>query len=186
MPNEIQQIKDTLATHQHSGSDGSSKIALLDWKIIARNTLPVAATSLVMDNIPSRSFLRVLIQYGARSTTGNVLLRMNNDSAGNYTFIEETTASARVSQTEIDIIDAAATSLGYFHTIDIVNIPGLVKSITAESIARITAASTAQTHFTIKGTWVNTTAAITRLDVISSTSATFPVGTSIVVLGVNF
>lgn len=184
--NKIDDLELRFQSHQHTGYDGSQRLALLDWKLIARNTLAVAATSLVMDLIPSKSFMRVFIQYGAKTGSSNNYIRFNNDSGSNYTFIEETTATARTSRTEIDLIDAASNALGYFHIIDIVNYPSLVKSITAESIARITSAATAQSHLTVEGTWVNTTAAITRIDLISSGVATFPVGTSIAVFGVNF
>ena len=185
MPRDTQELERIFNNHQHRGFDGSQLLALLDWKLIARNTLPVAATSLVMDGIPTRTFIRVFIQHGAKSGVGNNFLRFNNDSGSNYTFIDEG-GTARTSRAEIDLIDAANNSLGYFYTIDVVNIFGSVKVMKCESLARITSAATAQSFQEIRGTWVNTTANITRVDLISSNSQTFPANSSIAIYGSNF
>src|SRR3990167_3232677 len=159
MPSELQEARETLRSHQHDGVD-SEILRNIDFNLIARTSLGAAATSIILDGIPPRKFLRILIAHGAKSGNGNSLLRFNNDSAGNYTFIENGTGTARVSQTSIDLIDGANNSLGYFYVIDIVNVSNLVKAVHVDSIARITSAGTAQTRHRIYGTWVNTTAQI--------------------------
>lgn len=110
------------------------------------------------------------------------MLRFNGDASGNYTFIENGNGTARVSQTSIDLIDAANNSLGYFYVIDIVNVFNLVKAVRADSIARITAAGTSQTRHRVYGTWVNTLAQITRIDLVASAN-NLPSGTEISVFG---
>ena len=177
----IRNIEQILRGHQHDGI-GTDKLRNQDFNLIARTSLPATATSIVLDGIPAKKFLRVLIEHSAKSGAGNNFLRFNNDSAGNYTFIENGNNTARASQTEIDLIDGANNSLGYFYIIDIVNVFNLVKSVHAQSVARITGAGTAQTRHRIYGTWVNTTANITRIDLVASAN-NLPAGTTISVFG---
>ena len=180
-----EELEKVFKFHQHSGSDLSLQLALLDWKLLARTSLAVAAGSIVLDNIPPRRFLRILIEHSAKSGNGNSLLRFNNDSAGNYTFIENGNNTARTSQTEIDLLDGANNSLGYLYVIDIVNVFNLVKAVHADSIARITSAATAQTRHRIYGNWVSTTANITRCDLVASAN-NLPANTIMSVWGSNF
>mgnify|MGYP007031186021 CR=1 FL=1 len=179
---QIDQLKQIVFSHQHAGFDFTEKLRTQDFNLIAQTSLPAAATSIILDGIPPRIFLRILIEHDAKSGNGNNFLRFNNDSGANYTFIENGNNTARTSRTEIDLIDAANNSLGYLHIIDVVNIYNLVKAVHADSIARITAASTAQTRHRTTGTWVSTTASITRVDLVASAS-NLPAGTSIRVYG---
>lgn len=177
---------DQFRTHQHSGYDGSQRIALLDWKEIGRTELAVAATSLTLLNLSARRFMRALIQFDAKSGASDNYIRFNGDSAANYTFIDDINAIARTSQAQIDISDGANVADGYFVIMDIVNVSGLVKCTDVVSIRRITAASTVQTRSRVAGTWINTSAAINRIDLISSNTQTYPIGTQMVVYGCNF
>lgn len=177
----LSEIEQILATHQHDGTF-TQKLRNQNFNIIARTSLPAAATSVTLDGVPPRKFLRVLIEHDAKSGNGDNYLRFNNDSGSNYTFIENGNGTARTSQGQIDLIDGANNSLGYFYIIDIVNVYDIEKAIHADSIARITAAGTAQTRHRIYGTWVNTTAQITRIDLIASAN-NLPANTAIHVFG---
>lgn len=182
MPLTLEQIAQILKSHQHSGEDFTEKLRTQDFNLIARNSLPAAASSVVLDGIPNRKFLRVLIEHDAKSGNGNNFLRFNGVSSASYTFIEDGNGVARTSQTEIDLIDGANNSLGYFSIIDIVNVLNLVKSVYAVSVARITAAGTAQTRHRVYGNFVNTSAQITRIDLVASAN-NLPANTSISVYG---
>ena len=182
MPESLSQIEFILKNHKHTGEDFTQKLRNQDFNLIARTSLGATATSIILDGIPTKKFLRILIDHDAKSGNGNSLLRFNGDSGNNYTFIENGTGTARTSQSSIDLIDAANNSLGYFYIIDIVNVFNLVKSVHASSVARITSAATNQTRHRITGTWVNTSALITRIDLVASAN-NLPANTSIFVYG---
>ena len=183
MPEPLQQIRQILAQHQHSGADGSQKLRTQDFNLIARTELSVAGTTLTLDGIPPKKFFRVLIEHDAKSGNGDNYLRFNGDASGNnYTFIENGNDTARTSQNQIDLIDGNSDSLGYFYIIDICNVFNLVKSVHAQSIARITSAATAQTRHRIYGSWVNTSASISRIDLAASAN-NLPANTAIHVFG---
>ncbi len=180
--NKLEQIDFILKTHTHSGEDFTTKLRNQDFNLIARTSLSAAATSIILDNIPTKKFLRILIAHDAKSGNGNSLLRFNNDSGNNYTFIEDGNGTARTSQSSIDLIDGVNNSLGYFYIIDVINVFNLVKAVSAHSVARITSAGTAQTRHRIHGTWVNITSQITRIDLVASAN-NLPANTSIDVFG---
>ena len=180
--NKLDSIELLLKTHKHASFDLTTPLTNLDFNLIARTSLGAAASSIVLDGISPRRFLRILIEHDAKSGNGNSLLRFNNDAAGNYTFIENGNNTARTSQTSVDLLDGANNSLGYFYIIDVINIFNLVKAVRADAVARIGAASTAQTRHRITGTWVNTTALITRVDLVASAN-NLPSGTTLSIYG---
>jgi len=177
----LKQLAFIVKSHQHDGSN-TEKLRNQDFNLIAQSFLPVAATSLILDNIPNRRFLKVLIEHGAKSGNGNNLLRFNNDSGNNYTSVENGNGTDRTSASSIDLIDADNDSLGYFYIIEITNIQNLVKPVHAEVVARITSAATAQTRHRVYGTWVNTTEQISRIDLVASAN-NLPVNTIMSVFG---
>ena len=144
--------------------------------------MSAAAASIRVD-IPNKQFLRILISWGAKSGASDDYLRFNNVSTGTpYTFILRG-GTARTSQNQIDIRDGANLALGGFAVVDVVNnLSTLVKSVIIHTVDRITGAATAQTFYDIFGTFVNTTAFITRVDLISSDADTYPASSSILVL----
>ncbi len=183
MPIDISQLEQIVKTHQHTSGDFTQKLRNQDFNLVARNSLSSAASSLTLEGISAKKFLRVLIEHDAKSGNGNNYLRFNNVSTGTvYTFIENGNGVARASQNQIDLIDGNNDSLGYFYIIDIVNVHNLVNSIHSEAIARITSASTAQSRLRETGSFVNTSSHITRMDLVAS-SGNFPAGTSISVFG---
>ena len=178
----LKQIEKILATHQHSGGDGTERLRNQDLQQIGKTVLVSATTSMRID-IPPKQFLRILIQWGAKSGSSNDFLRFNNDSGNNYSFIEAG-GTARTSQGQIDVRDALNSALGGFSVIDVANnLSTIVKSVVAHTVNRITSAGTAQTFNQIFGTWVQTTDFITRIDLVSSGAATYPVGSSILIFG---
>ena len=181
LQSDVEQLRLILTQHQHQGFDFSPSLRGQDWQQIGKTVLAAAATSIRVD-IPQKQFLRILIQWGAKSAGSDDYLRFNNDSAGNYTFINSG-GTARTSQTQIDIRDALNSALGGFAVIDIVNnLSSIVKPVIVHVANRITSAGTAQTFYQIFGTWVNTANFITRIDLVSSGAATFPANSSILVL----
>lgn len=178
---DLQKIEQILYTHQHRGDDFTQPLRGLDLQQLGKTVLTAAATSLRV-NIPSKQFLKILIQWGAKSGASDDYLRFNNDSGSNYTFINSG-GVARTSQAQIDIRDGLNSALGGFAVIEIANVSSLVKTITVHTVNRITSAATSQTFYQIFGTWVNTADFITRIDLVSSNTETYPSGSSLLVLG---
>lgn len=179
---QIEDLDKRFRLHNHSTSDTTTTLPAFDWTLLGKFVLPVAATTLTLTNFRPKQFLRIYIQWGAKSGASDDYLRFNNNSGSNYTFIDSG-GTARTSQTRIDLRDGANSALGAFSVIDIVNIANLVKSLSVHTINRITAAGTAQTFYQIFGTFVNTSAQINRLDLVSSNTETYPANSSVTVFG---
>ena len=58
-----QQLEDILLLHKHSGGDFTQRVQP-DWELVRRFSLPVAATTISLLDIPARTFLRVLFHHG--------------------------------------------------------------------------------------------------------------------------
>src|SRR3990167_880027 len=101
---KVHELEFLVKNHQHDGLS-SQKLRNQYFNLIARTSLGVAGTSVTLDGIPAKRFLRVLIEHSAKSGNGNNYLRFNNDSGNNYTFIENGNGTARVSQGQFDLID---------------------------------------------------------------------------------
>lgn len=180
LENRIRQLELLMSQHQHHGVDSAS-LRSQDWQQIGKTVLASAATSIRAD-IPNKQFVRILISWGAKSGASDDYLRFNNDSGSNYTFINSG-GTARTSQAQLDLRDGLNSALGGFAIIDVLNnLSGTVKVVVIHTVNRITSAATAQTFYQIFGSWVNTSAFITRLDLISSGVATYPTNSSILVL----
>lgn len=168
-------------SHQHTGGDFTQTLRNQDLQQIGRTVLVAAATSISV-TVPLKRFIRILISFGAKSGASDDNLTFNGDTGSNYTFIVSG-GTARTSQAEIDIRDAANSALGGFAIIEIANnLPTIVKPFVVHVVDRITNAGTAQTSFQIFGTWVNTANQISTITLTSSNSETYPVNSEIVIL----
>lgn len=175
----IKQVEEQFKFHKHTGSDLTSKIQM-DWELVGQFILQVAGTSMIITGLPARRYFKLYIQHGAKASNGNTLLRFNGDSGNNYSSISEENATARTSASSIDLFDALNDTSQFFFIVDIVNRGDLAKSIVSEGVQILTAASTTQVKRQVYGTWVNTTAFINRIDVVSS-GGNFPVNSSLMV-----
>ena len=181
LENKINQLEQLFRQHQHNGADFSERLRGQDLQQLGKIVLASAAASISL-TIPVKQFLRILIQFGVKSGASDDYLRFNADSGSNYTFINSG-GTARTSQGQIDIRDGLNSALGGFMVIDVLNnLSSLVKPIVIQTVNRIVAAGTAQTFYQIFGTWVNTTAFITTIGLISSNTQTYPANSSIIVL----
>ena len=181
----LNQLELLLKTHQHTGADFTQVLRNQDFQQLGKIELLAAATSMSI-TIPPRVFLRVLIQFGAKSGVSDDYLTFNSDSGSNYTFINSG-GTARTSQAQIDIRDGLNSALGGFCVIDIANyLSSIVKPIVVHTTNRITSAATSQTFYQIFGNWVNTANQITTIKLASSNSQTYPVNSSLLVLGSKF
>ena len=170
----IRQLELRMATHQHSG-DFSASLRSQDLQQVGRTELAVAATSIRTD-IPVKRYVKIIISWGAKSGASDDYVRFNNDSGSNYT------TTTGTSQAQIDIRNAANSALGGFSVIEVFNLSSIVKPVFIHTVNRITGAGTAISSYQLFASWVNTTEFLTRVDLVSSGAATYPVGASILVL----
>lgn len=171
----IAQLEYSMAMHQHRGVD-SAFLRHQDWQQIGQLVLPAAATSISV-TIPAKRFLKVILSWGAKSGASNDLLRFNSDSGANYT------TTTGVSQTEIDIKNAANSILGGFSIIEIANnLSSIVKPVFIHTVNRITGAGTAIGSYQLFACWVNTAAFITTIALSSSNTETYPANSILTVL----
>lgn len=172
----VRLLEQLMSTHQHSGFDTTQNLRFQDSQQLGRIQLASSATSMSV-TVPSKNFLRIFVQWGAKSGASNDFLRFNSDSGNNYT------TTAGVSQAQIDLRNAANSALGGFSIIEIANnISSQVKPAFIHTVSRITSASTAISSFALFASWVNTTAFITSISLVSSNGETYPVNSSMVVL----
>jgi len=172
----IQQLEFLMRTHQHAGFDTSASLRFQDSQQIGRISLSSDTTSMSI-TIPPKQFLRVFIQWGAKSGASNDYVRFNADAGSNYT------TTTGPSQAQIDVRNAANSALGAFVILDIVNtVSSQVKPVVIHTVNRITSAGTAISSFELFATWVNVAAFITSISLTSSGVATYPVNSSILVL----
>ena len=173
--NEIAQLKLIVNTHQHRGFDFSQSLRSQDWQQIGKTVISAAATSIRMD-IPNKQYVKIVISWGAKSGASNDYLRFNNDSGANYT------TTTGVSQSQIDIRNAANSALGGFSVIEVFNFSSTVKPVFIHTVNLITSAGTAISSYQLFASWVNTTAFLTRVDLVSSGAQTYPANSSILIL----
>ena len=176
MEQRLNNLEQLLYTHQHNGGDFTPKLRNQDLQQLGKTVLAVAATSISL-NIPDKQYLKIILQWGAKSGISDDLLRCNSDSGANYT------TTTGVSQTQIDIRNGANSALGGFSIIEIFNLPTLVKPVFIHTVNRITSAGTAISSYALFGVWVNTSSPITTISLTSSNAQTYPINTSIIVYG---
>ena len=154
------------------------------WEEIGRTTLSSAGTTLSLSSLPVRKYLRIFF-VGIPSGSVSVRIRFNNDSGGNYAVraINNGTSATNVSVSEGQFRATTGASMQLV-TAEIVNIATSDKicSFVASGIA--SSSATAPDISTGVNHWDNSTDAITRIDVYTSTN-NLAAGSELVVLGHN-
>lgn len=176
LENRINQLEQLFRQHQHNGADFSERLRGQDLQQLGKIVLASAAASISL-TIPVKQYLKIIIQWGAKSGVSDDYLRFNSDSAANYT------TTTGISQTQIDLRNGANSALGGFSIIEVFNLSSLVKPIFLHTVNRITAAGTAISSYALFASWVNTAAFITTIGLISSNAQTYPANSSILILG---
>lgn len=154
------------------------------WEELGRTTLGGAADSISVASLPARKYLQVRIALvHSGSITGGI--RFNNDSGSNYAYrasYNGAADSSGTSQSSLPIYsDASPAGL---MVIDIVNISASEKvAFTLLGLSGSAGAGNAPVRGEFLGKWANTSAQITRVDLINSGGGDFAAGSEVVVLG---
>lgn len=165
-----------------TGADGG-----IWWEEIGRTTLGGAGDTITLSSVPVRKYLCVLISLKATGGTINAGIRFNNDSATNYASRSSANGGAdgtsgSVAQAGLAVTDSAADK---YIVINLVNIAAQEKILYASTVESNTSgAANVPGKAEVVGKWANTSAAISRIDVINTTgTGDFAIGSEVVVLG---
>lgn len=156
------------------------------WEELGRTTLSGAGDTISVTPIAARNFLR--IQFHAVSTGGTIapVIRFNNDTATNYAFMYAANLGGivnSVSQTYLDAAPsiAAGTYMGCF---DVTNFTSQRKLYSGNALDDNNGnATTSANNHQIYGKWDNTSAQITRVDLVNIGAGDFAIGSKIIILG---
>lgn len=159
------------------------------WEELGRTTLGSAGDTISVTSLPARKYLRLLISVQGTGGTVGAQLRFNNDSGANYadriTGVNNGADTTSTSQTGA-VMTGSTTYTHLVYTCDIVNITAVEKVGTGIRTASTTSgAGTAPDGNRYSFKWVNTSAQITRVDVINGGTGDYAIGSEVVVLGHN-
>lgn len=178
-------IADAVVTSTHINFGGSG--AGVWWEEIARTTLGSAGDTITVSSIPARQYLKVIVNL---LSSGQIAtsMRFNNDSSANYANRRADNGGAgatAVSQSSI-VMDTGADTANMTIEINILNMSG--KEKTARYIFASSGSAGAASAPNISdgnGKWVNTSAQISRIDIINTGTGDFATASEVIVLGHN-
>lgn len=158
------------------------------WEELGRDTLSSAGDTISVASLGARDYLKILVYTPISATTVVQKLRFNNDSGSNYAYRVEGTTGTYASATSADHIALSASSSNsspMVATVEVFNNEsGTEKILHAVQVHRgASGAGTAVEKRDIWGKWANTSAQITRVDVINDGTGDFSTGAEVVVLG---
>lgn len=147
---------------------------------IGRTTLASAGDTITVTGFAARKYLRIT---AALPTSGSIQpqLKFNNDSGSNYEFRRSSNGAAESTSTSSTVIPLTAGTAGahVFVTIETDNVAARQKLVIAHS----TRTASPPDRDEVVGRWNNTSAQITRIDIINAGTGDFAIGSEVVVLG---
>lgn len=155
-------------------------------RFIRQFTVQTAASSIVVDNLPARKFLRIVVQIIPTAAL-NLSFRYNNDSGSNYSYRQSsnTSATAVAGPVTAGIFSTTTLNSEYFAILDVVNTEAQEKLTLARCMDRGSAGAGNAPNETLAAIkWANTSNQISRFDVITS-SSTLAAGSSVTILGAD-
>lgn len=147
---------------------------------VANVTLASAASSIVFSNIPATYRDLILVVNGTQSANQYVAVRYNSDAGSNYTYIRMTDGPASASGTE------SFGRLGVGNPQDRFLVVANIMDYSATNQHKTwLSRSNIPANFVgaIAGRWANT-AAITSVNVLTTTADTYAIGTTFSLYGV--
>lgn len=158
------------------------------WEELGRATVTSAGSTITVDNLPARKYLKLYVTTIPTGGTIRTQLRFNNDSGSNYASKIDNPAgnedSPGTSQTSI-FLDVDTSELTKFAEVAIINAQNSPKlGISHSTDEGGSDAGTAPNRRESFVKWVNTSQQITRIDVVNLLgTGNYAIGSEIVVLG---
>lgn len=158
------------------------------WEEIGRTTLGIAGSTITINPFTAKKYLRIVISYVSSGGAVGAQLRFNNDSGNNYARRNSTNGATDNTNTAANVLmntSTAANGSPSFIFIDVLNISASEKLATISvNTVGTSGSGTAPTRDETYAKWVNTSAQITRVDVLASAN-NFASGSEVVILGHN-
>lgn len=149
----------------------SGTTSKVGYEVIGRSdALGAPATTMTATGIPARKHLRVLISAVDSGGVLGLRMRFNNDSANNYSLRSSDNGAADgtfPSQPEITV-GPESSACPHFAVVDIMNAQSEEKLVVSHCTFRGTAgAANLPGRRVSQSKWVNTSAQISRIDIVS-------------------
>ena len=154
------------------------------WQEIGRTTLGSAGDTITVSSLPGRKYLKIfcmLLQAGAIDSA----LKFNNDSGANYAWNISTDGGAN-SKTASSTFVPGQTSgtANQLICFEVTNLAAQAKQVIGNVMNDgAVGAGTAPVRREVVAKWHNTSAQISRIDVINAAGGDYAIGSELVVLG---
>jgi hypothetical protein len=155
------------------------------WEEIGRTTLSVAGDTITVSSLPARRYLQVIISVINTGGTINTGIQFNNDTGNNYARRISISGAADITATSQSSISLSSTDASpRLLNLTVMNVASSEKLVQSYSFEQSTAgAGNAPSRIEGGGKWANTSAQISRIDVINSGTGDYAIGSEVVVLG---
>lgn len=156
------------------------------WEELGRTTLGSAGDTITLSSLPGRKYLKIfcmLLQAGAIDSA----LRFNNDSGANYAWNISTDGGANSKTASSTFVPGqTSATANQFLCFEITNLAGQAKQVIGNVMNDgAVGAGTAPVRREVVSKWHNTSAQISRIDVINAMGGDYAIGSELVVLGHN-
>lgn len=152
---------------------------------IGRTTLGVAGDTITVNNLPALTNLMVIAFTPDSGGTISHTVIFNNDSGSNYARRRSEAGAAESTAVSVaNAIAATQVAAKWFTTANIINVSNqekLVHGFTSHNNAN--GAGNIPNRIEFAGKWANTSAQITRIDLINGGAGDFAAGSFLIVLG---
>lgn len=153
------------------------------WEEIGRTPPASSGSSLSLTTLPQRKYLQVIVTAIYTGTVSTVV-RFNNDSASNYVWRSSANGAADVGGTAATGITVDGDANVYVQMIfNITNTSSQEKNLYGQISVATAGTATNNSRIELSGKWANTSAAITRLDIINTNVGSYAIGSEMIVLG---
>lgn len=156
------------------------------WEEIGRTTLGSAGDTISIISLPARKYLKFILCYTGTGGTTLPTIRFNNDSGSNYANRQSASGGAdatATSQTSF-IMSGAESNISIYAEFEGINISAQEKVFTGRVVkTAVSGAGTAPLRTEDAVKWTNTSAQISRIDVINTGTGDFAIGSELIVLG---
>lgn len=189
----------TNAQHNHSNAAGGGQLtssAFADgaipfiktsgiwWEELGRTALVSAGDTISVASLPTRKYLMVLINLIPIGSIAGVI-RFNNDSGNNYAIRYDNnngTTGTALNNSNIGNLNGGNENV--LAVAYIANIAAREKIVNVEiATTGASGAGNAPGSVELKAKWANTSAAISRIDIINIDTGDFAIGSELVILG---
>lgn len=156
------------------------------WEEFSRTTLSGTADSISVTPIATRKYLMILATTLNSGSIGQTI-QFNGDSAANYAARNSRNGAAESTATSTSTIFLAGNASSNLYSVTyVINVAAQEKQFyTSASEVGTAGAANLPVRQETSGKWANTSNAITRVDIINTSTGDYLSGSEVIVLGHN-